>query len=127
MAMVFIKNTDILPNTVVWLSNGGRYYPPFSSRHKNVIGIEETASYFHLGHKASVEDNELSRQGYKTYIDLSADKVIEIPYIFGVVKISGNFGRVKSITETNNGIEINDFNYNTVFANLNMNFIRKNK
>jgi len=78
-----IKNTDVLPNTVVWLSNGGRYYAPFSSKHKNVIGIEETASFFHLGHKASIENNYLNDQGYKTYIELSANKVIEIPYLFG--------------------------------------------
>jgi hypothetical protein len=122
-----IKNTDILPDTVVWLSNGGRYYPPFSSRHKNVIGIEETASFFHLGHKASVEDNELSRQGYKTYIDLAEDRILEIPYVFGLVRIPANFGRVKSIVETNNGIEIKDLLDNAVNTNINMNFIRNTK
>ena len=119
-----IKNTDMLPNTVVWLSNGGRYYTPFSSRHKNVIGIEETASFFHLGHKASIENNYLNDQGYKTYIELSANKVIKIPYLFGVVKIPENFGRVKSITETKDGIEITDFHMNKVSTKVNLNFIK---
>ncbi len=122
-----IKNRNILPNTIVWLSNGGRYYPPFSSRHKNVIGIEETASFFHLGHKASTEKNFLNEQGFKTYIELSRDKVIEIPYLFGLAKIPADFGRVKSITEIKNGIEIKDINQNKISAKVNLNFIRNIK
>ncbi|MCX6151413.1 MAG: hypothetical protein NTX22_12855 [Ignavibacteriales bacterium] len=122
-----IKNKNILPNTVVWLSNGGRYYPPFSSRHKNVIGIEETASFFHLGHKASVEKNFLNERGFKTFIELSPNKVITIPYLFGVVKIPGNFGRVKSIKEFKDGIEITDNNQLKVQAKVNLNFIKDNK
>jgi hypothetical protein len=122
-----IKNHDVLPNTVVWLSNGGRYYPPFSSRHKNVIGIEETASFFHLGHKASIENNFLNEQGYKTFIELSHNKVIEIPYLFGVVKIPGNFGRVKSITEIKDGIQITDIQNNKVNTKVNLNFIKDTK
>lgn len=119
-----IKNIHILPNTVIWLSNGGRYYPPFSSRHKNVIGIEETASYFHLGHKASVSNNELFRQGFKTYIELKPDETLKIPYLFGVTRIPGSFGRVKSLTEVNEGIDISDYNGNTVHTKININFIR---
>lgn len=119
-----IKNTKVLPNTVIWLSNGGRNYPPFSSRHNNVIGIEETASYFHLGHKASVDNNELNSLGYKTYIELHPDKTIEIPYLFGAAKIPGSFGKVKSITEVNEGIEITDYNGNSVQTNVNINFIK---
>jgi len=122
-----IKNKNILPNTVVWLSNGGRYYVPFSSRHKNVIGIEETASFFHLGHKASIENNFLNEQGFKTFIELSHNKVIEIPYLFGVVKIPGNFGRVKSITEIKDGIEITGNNQNKVHTKVNLDFIKETK
>jgi len=122
-----IKNRDILPNTVVWLSNGGRYYPPYLSRHKNVIGIEETVSFFHLGHKASIENNFLNEQGFKTFIELSHNKVIEIPYLFGVVKIPCNFGRVKSITEFKDGIEITNNNQNKVNTKVNLNFIKDNK
>ncbi len=122
-----IKDRNILPNTVIWLSNGGRYYSPFSSRHKNVIGIEETASFFHLGHKASIEKNYLNEQGFKTYIELAPDKVLEIPYLFGAVKIPSGFGKVKSITETKDGVEIKDNGHNKVFVKVNLNFIRDHK
>lgn len=119
-----IKNQNSLPNTVIWLSNGGRYYPPFSSRHKNVIGIEETASYFHLGHKASIESNFLNEQGYKTYIELTKEKELSIPYLFGAVRIPASFGKVMSIKESKDGIEISDNHKNTIQAKVNLNFIR---
>jgi hypothetical protein len=122
-----IKNINILPNTVIWMSNGGRYYPPFSSRHKNVIGVEETRSFFHLGHKASVESNFLNQKGFNTYIELSENIDIEVPYIFGVARIPGSFSRVKTITETENGIEITDINVNKITARVDLNFIRNIK
>lgn len=121
------KDQNILPCTVVWLSNGGRYYPPFSSRHKNVIGIEATASFFHLGHKASIEENFLTEKGIKTYIDLHKDRNLEIPYLFGVAQIPEDFGRVKSISEIIDGIEITGENEKKIKVKLNLNFIRNTK
>lgn len=122
-----IKNTNDLPNTVVWLSNGGRYYPPFSSRHKNVIGIEETCSFFHLGHKTSLEKNYLNEQGFKTSVELIENTIIEIPYLFGVVKIPGSFGKVESITPVDGGIEITDNEQKKVHSKVNLNFIKEKK
>ncbi len=122
-----LKNTNDLPNTVVWLSNGGRYYPPFSSRHKNVIGIEETCSFFHLGHKTSIEKNYLTEQGFKTYIELAENTIFEIPYLFGVVKIPKSFGKVKSITAIEGGIEITDNAQRKVHSKVNLNFIKEKK
>lgn len=122
-----IKNINILPNTVVWLSNGGRYYPPFSSRHKNVIGVEETCSFYHLGHKASIENNFLNEKGLKTYIELKENNIFEIPYLFGTVEIPSNFGKVKSINEFDNGIQIFDDKKNKIYTKVNLNFIKGNE
>ncbi len=119
-----IKNISIFPNTVIWQSNGGRYYPPFSSRHTNVIGIEEAASYYHLGHKASAEDNDLVSSGYKTYIELKAGKKTELPYLFGVAEIPAEFTKVKKIVPANGGVEITDINGLSVKAKVNLNFIK---
>ena len=44
-----LKDPRILRETIFWLSNGGRHYPPWSGRHVNVMGLEEVTSYFHLG------------------------------------------------------------------------------
>jgi len=32
-----LKNPRVLRQTVFWISNGGRHYPPWSSRHVNVM------------------------------------------------------------------------------------------
>ncbi len=36
-----VKDAILLPHTVLWMSNGGRSYTPWNSRHRAVIGIEE--------------------------------------------------------------------------------------
>ncbi|NWF90682.1 MAG: hypothetical protein HXY50_14635 [Ignavibacteriaceae bacterium] len=119
-----IKNIKTLPNTVVWLSNGGRYYKPFSSRHINVIGIEETNSFFHLGHKASTENNFLNEAGYSTYIELDHSSDTVIPYLFGAAQIPKTFGKVKSIEENNNGILFIDEFQNKIHSKINLNHLR---
>ncbi len=120
-----LKNPRILPNTVVWQSNGGRFYPPFSSRHTQVLGIEETVSNFHLGHRASIEQNSLQRQGFRTYLGLSGKKKITIPYIFGLVQITKSFNKVKKIEQTPTGIKITDINDRSIQTNVNLEFLTK--
>ncbi len=122
-----LKNPKILRNTVLWFSNGGRYFPPFSGRHKNVIGIEEVTSFFHLGHKASTENNFLRERGFPTSIKLNKDKNVSLRYLFGIVPISKEFGRVKNIEAFENGINIIDESNNKIFTKVNLNFITEVK
>jgi hypothetical protein len=77
------KDTATLPGTVLWMSNGGRDYAPWNGRHTGVIGIEETCSWFHLGHKASTEPNPLSEAGYPTALQLEPGVSTRIRYAFG--------------------------------------------
>ncbi len=118
-----LKNPKILSSTILWMSNGGRNYPPFSGRHKNVIGIEEVTSYFHLGHKASIETNELNKLGFKTFIELFPNKNINIPYIFGLTEIPNDFKEVKKIESTKNGINIIDEKGTAIFVKVDMSFL----
>src|SRR5690606_8377256 len=92
-----LRPNDVLRNTVLWLSNGGRYYPPFASRHRRVIGIEETTSYFHLGHRASAEPNALGRLDYPTAVELRPGGVVTTRYAFGAVAAPDGFERVESL------------------------------
>ncbi len=120
-----IKSPKVLRNTVLWFSNGGRFYPPFSGRHKNVIGIEETSSFFHLGHKASINKNLLSEKGIKSFIELK-NETYNVKYMFGLVPIQNNFLEVKTIEACNDGINIIDKNGVKIFAKVNLNFIYEN-
>ncbi len=118
-----LKNPRILSSTVLWMSNGGRNYPPFSGRHRNVIGIEEVTSYFHLGHRASIEENELNKLGYKTFIQLSPNKNFIISYIFGLTEIPKNFGSVNLINQVEDGINIIGENNKSVFVRVDLDFL----
>lgn len=78
---IILKSPSVLPSTLLWYSNGGRFYGPWDGRHTGVLGVEECCSYFGYGHAASIADNALSREGIATAIDLTAD--IEIKSVIG--------------------------------------------
>jgi hypothetical protein len=92
-----LKDPRILPETVFWLSNGGRHYPPWNSRHINVMGLEEVCSYFHSGLAESARKNPISARGFPTSVALNPKKPLVVPYIMGVAKIPLGFDRVVSI------------------------------
>jgi hypothetical protein len=92
-----LKDPRILPETVFWLSNGGRHYPPWNSRHINVMGLEEVCSYFHSGLAESARKNPISARGFPTSVALNPKKPLVVPYIMGVARIPIGFDRVVSI------------------------------
>lgn len=65
-----LKNPAELPVTMLWISNGGRDYAPWSGRHIGVLGIEDGRTA--VGHAASLGDNWLRREGVATAFDLGA-------------------------------------------------------
>jgi hypothetical protein len=92
-----LKDPRVLRETIFWLSNGGRHYPPWNGRHLNVLGLEEVTSYFHLGVAESARQNPISRKGFPTCLALDARKPLVVSYIMGVAKIPAGFDRVASI------------------------------
>jgi hypothetical protein len=92
-----LKDPRVLRETVFWLSNGGRHYPPWNSRHINVMGLEEVTSYFHLGLAESARKNPISRKGFPTRLVLNPSKPLVVPYIMGMAGIPAGFDRVVSI------------------------------
>lgn len=92
-----LKDPRILRETVLWISNGGRHYPPWNGRHVNVMGLEEVCSYFHFGLAESARKNPLSAMGHPTCVALSPKKPLIVPYIMGLAKTPRGFDRVTSI------------------------------
>ncbi len=92
-----LKDPRVLRETVFWISNGGRHYPPWSGRHVNVMGVEEVTSYFHFGLAESARKNPISQKGFPTCVRLSSRKPLVVPYLMGVASIPAGFGRVASI------------------------------
>jgi hypothetical protein len=118
-----LKDASVLRNTIFWLSNGGRYYPPFSRRHVGVLGIEETTSCFHLGHRASIERNAVNRCGYPTSVTLEPAKPLVVRYAFGLAVVPNGFERVMGITAEDQQVVLKGANGMTVTVPCDAGFV----
>lgn len=103
-----LKDPRVLTSTVLWHSNGGRHYAPWSGRHRRVLGIEEVTAYFHDGLAESVAPNPASEAGFRTSFDLDPAGSLNVNVVFGVAEIPDGFGRVRKLTRTETGIEMSD-------------------
>ena len=88
-----VKDAAALPQTVLWMSNGGRDYPPWNGRHRAVIGIEEAATGIHLP-GSSAEP----RPG----IRLEPGTTASIAYAFGAIAVPEGWSRIADITVMGN-------------------------
>jgi len=92
-----LKDPRVLRETVFWISNGGRHYPPWNGRHVNVMGLEEVTSFFHLGLAESARRSPISARGFPTCLHLTPKRPLVVAYIMGVARIPAGFDRVVSI------------------------------
>jgi len=101
-----LKDPQVLRSTILWMSNGGRHYPPWNGRHVNVMGLEEVTANFHYGLAESVRSNPLSKRGIPTALSLSASQMLTVNYIMAVAAIPPGFDRVKSIRALPGGVRL---------------------
>ncbi len=96
-----LKNPKLLAETVLWMSNGGRHYPPWSGRVSSVLGLEEITGFYHFGREASMGPSFFRDRGYPTTCSLDPSHPTRIPFIFGVVPIDSSFKGVVDIQAKN--------------------------
>lgn len=94
---LMLKNASQLPVTMLWYSNGGRFYAPWSGRHRNVLGIEDGCTWGGNGHAASIAPNPLNGAGIPTAIQLDPASRVEIRHVIGAVPIPAGWEAVKEI------------------------------
>jgi len=112
-----LKDADVLPSTTIWVSNSGRYEFPWNGLAR-CFAIEETCSYFADGWKPSIEDNELTRRGWKTCAQFKANTPFTVKHIQGVVAIPKNFTKVAKADFAPGQITFTDELGNAVTANV---------
>ena len=98
-----LKNPRILASTVLWFSNGGRHFAPWSGRHVNVLGMEEGTTFWGDGIAASEKANDFSRRGVVTAISLKRGADLDIPMIVGVARVPRGFSIVRDIRRLDDG------------------------
>ena len=118
-----LKDPKVLRNTVLWISNRGRHYPPWSSRHINVMGIEDVTANFHFGLAESAAPNPISAKGYPTCLVLDPAKPTTINYIMGVAAIPAGFDRVAEIEPGPGGIVLLAANGKKAKAKVDLSFL----
>lgn len=101
-----LKDPRVLPLTLLWMSNGGRDYPPWNGRHTAVLGLEEARCYSALGHAASVADNPLRRSGIPTSFDLGGR--LEIRAVLGGLPVSPVWREVAAVEPGRDGLRVRD-------------------
>lgn len=95
--IIVLKRPDVLPVTMLWMSNGGRDYAPWSGRHTGVLGIEDGRASA-SGHADSVGENELNRSGIPTAFDLASQRRIVIRQIVGACAAVEGEGRLGDVS-----------------------------
>lgn len=91
-----IKDATILPETLLWMSNGGRDYAPWLSRHRHVLGVEEVTTSCHNNGTFS-SAAEPSPYGLPQGLTLSPDGVSTVNYAFGAIAPPSGWTRVSNI------------------------------
>jgi hypothetical protein len=91
-----LKNPRVLRQTLLWLSNGGRHYPPWNGRHVDVLGLEEVTSYFYYGLAESAASNPLSEAGIPTAATLDGSP-FEVACISAVADVPEGFDHVVDV------------------------------
>jgi len=120
-----LKDPRVLRQTILWLSNGGRHYPPWNGRHINVLGLEEVTSYFHYGLAESALKNPLSTEGRITCHQLDPEVPLAVNCIMAVAPIPPGFDRLAAIQSTTDGqsVQLVSRNKHRVMVPLDLGFL----
>jgi hypothetical protein len=117
-----LKKPRELGQTLFWLSNGGRHYPPWNGRHRNVMGLEEITSMVN-GLPASVEANAFSRAGSPTHKVMDPRHPTSVRSLHGVAPIPAGFDVVASLRPAPGGIELRSASGRVVRAPVDLAFL----
>jgi len=74
--LIVLKDPQVLPVTMLWVSNGARDFTPWNSRHTGVLGIEDGCAMGGEGLRAATGDNRLTAMGIPTTLTLGPRHVI---------------------------------------------------
>lgn len=92
-----LRDARVLPQTTLWMSNGGRHAKPWAGVNR-CLGVEDGCAYFASGLAESARRNDLNAHGIPTVVRLHPRRTMTIRHIQGVARIPASFDRVKSVS-----------------------------
>ncbi len=126
MVWFSLKLVEDFPATLFWISNGGRSAHPWESRHTCRLGIEEVCSYF----CDSVDQSRLhllSHLAIPTTRKFTSDKSTDLRIIQGATPVPSQFGQVKQIVPSAEGVLITGENGHSIAVSLDLAFLLANQ
>jgi hypothetical protein len=110
-----LKDPRVLGATILWISNGGRHYPPWNGRHVDVMGLEDITGYFHYGLAESVRAKRCRQ--------FTPTRPVAINYIMAVVPVPAGFDRVVAVTPVGNAVRLRAASGQTAVAPLDVGWL----
>lgn len=107
-AFISLKNPSDFPITMVWISNGGRYYAPWNGRHRGVLGLEEGRTSLGFGHADLSPENPWRRQGIATALALDPQGRVEVRNVIGGVALPADWSRIEKVEPRKGALEITE-------------------
>ena len=80
-----LRHAQKLPMTMLWHSNGGRDYAPWSGRHRGCLGVEEGAALPMLGFGATETPDPLTSVGQSAGLSLHPGQTVEVRHVIGAL------------------------------------------
>ncbi len=94
----FLKDSRVLPVTMLWHSNGGRDYPPWHGVHRGVLGVEDGCAAGPWGHRAALARNRVADSGVSTFLRLATDTSERVAHVVGAISNPDHWSIVNDIS-----------------------------
>jgi hypothetical protein len=121
-----LKDPTVLPQTQFWMENHGRHQAPWSGRNF-CIGIEDTCGYFAEGLDGSINENPVAKAGVATARTFTPQEPLSVNYIQGIARVPQGFGRVATITRTEDEITLVSTDKQEVTVGCKVGFLKTGK
>jgi hypothetical protein len=80
-----LRQAQRLPMTMLWHSNGGRDFAPWSGRHTCCLGVEEGAALQMLGLGSHEDPDPLTAAGQDPFLTLIPDGTVDVRHVIGAI------------------------------------------
>lgn len=112
---LLVKPAALLPQTMLWFSNGGRDYAPWWGEHVGVLGIEDACSYAAYGWRASISENPLTRAGIPTALDITDPARATVSVAIGALPFAGEVPPTLDVQAENIGMSAGSCPFDRAF------------
>lgn len=119
----FLKDPDVLPITMLWYSNGGRDYAPWSGRHRGVLGIEDGCTAGADGHAAALGPNRVAAEDVPTALPLGGR--LRIAHVTGAVPRPAGWTRIAAMNSDTGQLTLQDIGGGSLSLPFDTDFLKK--